>query len=177
MDRMQEVKEMARNYKAEAIDRVGELENGLPYEFVQEDDFLVLNLDGEQFKISGNKHLRVEQTKVKKVRSKGPKAEYFEAVCSKCGKKFQLSKFNPYHTVCYDCRKADRAESGRWMDGDRIEVVCRVTGKKFKTSKFTPYVDVSPEGRKILKAREEEANAAGDKQYAIDMETLELVEI
>jgi hypothetical protein len=175
MDKTQEVKEITRNFKAEAIERVGELEDGRAYEFVVEDDHLILNLDGEQFKVRGNKRLYVEQLKAKKVRksSGDVKPDFIETVCDHCGTTFKLSKFTPYHTTCYDCRKAARKEQGRWMDSDRITKVCEVTGKEFTTSKFTPYITVSPEGRKILAEREAKAEPVA----AIDMATGEVVDL
>ena len=159
MDAIAQVKEIAKDYFAEAIGKAGDV-NGSAYEVIENEDHIVVNLDGAQFKVTGQKRFKVEQTKkakaAKATKKKGETLPtLIDSECDRCGKKFKVSKFTAYHKVCPDCRTAGRKENGRWMeDGDdRVEKVCDVTGKKFFTSKYTPYVTTSPEGKKQLKAK------------------------
>ena len=73
-----------------------------------------------------------------------PKPSMITKICAVGGEPFQVSKFNPYITVCpkHKGQKPKKEEPELTPGKNQIIKTCAVGGEKFITSKFTPYITV-----------------------------------
>lgn len=112
-----------------------------------------------RYKIQGEKRVKVDEIKtVAKAKKKSePKPATTSVKCSKCGKKFDRSKFNPNQTECPVCR------GSKSVPKQDIEKKCDKCGKPFTCSKFTPKKTTCPDcmklARRAKKASEKPAKA------------------
>jgi len=105
-----------------------------------------VTLGGRNYTVSGTKRLVVKDVSPKAAKGKKAPAVDQKLTCTKCGKEFVQSRFNPYYTECKECRKGALAGSG---ESKR----CKTCGKTFTPSRFNPYLDRCPDCRKAARDR------------------------
>jgi phage FluMu protein Com len=154
------IEERVRNF-ARAIKEGTTPQDSFEYETTAKG--LSVKAEGKTFDVTGDQRMSVKPHKeVKPAKAKGVKkapAEDAEVKCSKCGKPFVRSRFNPYMDKCRDCRKGALQATGE-------QKICKKCGKKFTPSKFNPYLETCPECRATKRKAGRPAKPAKAKKSA-----------
>ena len=115
------------------------------------------------WKVTGDKRLKVVEIVQKTKKAKEPLPARIEVACRVCGADFEVSKFNPYQNVCYDCRRdLKKAQKHINPEFDNMQE-CFICGSSFEASAYTPYAKFCPDCRKLSAKKRREVQMGEDK--------------
>lgn len=146
----QKIKEAYKDMVREGIKHTSV--DGVDLVIDDNDPKLVHASNGVDYRVHGNKRLRVAEDKPEEPKkSKEPKKPKeilpakIEKECISCGKTYEISKYTPYVEQCEDCRNIRKAPA------EDETIKCDTCGEEFTRSRFNPYITTCPKCTKKLR--------------------------